>query len=255
MALAISGTGHRPRCARNAPRGRPVCGGTGLRDRPRSGGHVAGRGRATGRHGAPGTTRRGGPLQRRRGDRAERPPRIRPSHPDAGAAGNVAGADPAWSRPGLQRHIELDPRRTATPRPKWRASEKVLPAALAEAARAHPAKQIALYVQDEARLDQKGRACHRCWLRGPRRPGLSISATTSPMCPQPSRRPPERRSAWCCPRSRPPRCTASWPKSRPLWQPTRRSSWCSTALVGTPATPSSCRKTSRCCGCRPPHPS
>jgi transposase len=42
----------------------------------------------------------------------------------------------------------------------------VLPAALAAAARAHPGKRITLYFQDEARVGQKGRCCHRWWLRG-----------------------------------------------------------------------------------------
>jgi transposase len=40
---------------------------------------------------------------------------------------------------------------------------------LADAARAHPGKRIALYFQDEARFGQKGRGCRRWWLRG-RRP-------------------------------------------------------------------------------------
>jgi len=36
----------------------------------------------------------------------------------------------------------------------------------------HPDKRIALYVQDEARIGQKGRVCHVWWRRGERPPGL-----------------------------------------------------------------------------------
>ena len=35
----------------------------------------------------------------------------------------------------------------------------------------HPDKRIALYFQDEARIGQKGRTCHRWWLRGQRPTG------------------------------------------------------------------------------------
>jgi hypothetical protein len=41
----------------------------------------------------------------------------------------------------------------------------MLPAALAAAARAHPGKRITHYFQDEARVGQTGRCCHRWWLR------------------------------------------------------------------------------------------
>lgn len=33
-----------------------------------------------------------------------------------------------------------------------------------EAARAHPGKRIAVWLQDEARTGQSGRVCHRWWL-------------------------------------------------------------------------------------------
>ena len=58
------------------------------------------------------------------------------------------------------------------PRPAWPGLKKQLPAALGEAARAHPDKRITLFFQDEARIGQKGRVCHRWWLRGLRPPGL-----------------------------------------------------------------------------------
>lgn len=38
-------------------------------------------------------------------------------------------------------------------------------------ARAHPGQRIALYFEDEARFGQKGRSCHRWWLRGQRPTG------------------------------------------------------------------------------------
>ncbi|WAJ31400.1 IS630 family transposase [Antarcticirhabdus aurantiaca] len=37
---------------------------------------------------------------------------------------------------------------------------------------AHPDKRIALWFQDEARVGQKGRTCHRWWAKGRRPPGL-----------------------------------------------------------------------------------
>jgi transposase len=43
--------------------------------------------------------------------------------------------------------------------------------ALSAAAAAHPAQRIALWFMDEARIGQKGRLCHRWWLRGRRPPG------------------------------------------------------------------------------------
>jgi putative transposase len=36
----------------------------------------------------------------------------------------------------------------------------------------HPAKRITLWFEDEARVGQKGRVCHRWWTRGQRPPGL-----------------------------------------------------------------------------------
>ena len=37
---------------------------------------------------------------------------------------------------------------------------------------AHPGKRITLWFQDEARIGQKGRVCHRWWRRGERPPGV-----------------------------------------------------------------------------------
>jgi transposase len=53
-------------------------------------------------------------------------------------------------------------------RPARPGSKKVLPAALADTASAHPGKRITLFFQDEARVGQKGRCCRRWWLRGER---------------------------------------------------------------------------------------
>ena len=39
------------------------------------------------------------------------------------------------------------------------------------AAAVHPDKRVALWFMDEARVGQKGRLCHRWWLRGRRPPG------------------------------------------------------------------------------------
>lgn len=39
-------------------------------------------------------------------------------------------------------------------------------------ANAHPNERVSLYFQDEMRVGQKGRLCHRWWIRGHRPPGL-----------------------------------------------------------------------------------
>ena len=43
--------------------------------------------------------------------------------------------------------------------------------ALKAAAAAHPRKRLELWFQDEARVGNKGRICHRWWIRGQRAPG------------------------------------------------------------------------------------
>jgi transposase len=50
--------------------------------------------------------------------------------------------------------------------------KKGLLEALEAASRAHPDKTIRLYFQDEARVGQKGRLCHRWWPKGQRATGL-----------------------------------------------------------------------------------
>lgn len=40
------------------------------------------------------------------------------------------------------------------------------------AAAEHPDKRLRLFFQDEARVGQKGRLCHRWWLKGQRPPGI-----------------------------------------------------------------------------------
>jgi len=44
--------------------------------------------------------------------------------------------------------------------------------ALEAAGQAHPGKRIQLWFQDETRVGQKGRVCHRWWLKGQRPPGI-----------------------------------------------------------------------------------
>jgi hypothetical protein len=50
--------------------------------------------------------------------------------------------------------------------------KKDLRDALITAAQDHPDKRIRLFFQDEARVGQKGRLCHRWWITGQRPPGL-----------------------------------------------------------------------------------
>jgi transposase len=49
----------------------------------------------------------------------------------------------------------------------------VLGSKLAQIATAHPGAQVQLWCQDEARIGQKGRTCHRWYQRGVRPPGLA----------------------------------------------------------------------------------
>ena len=44
--------------------------------------------------------------------------------------------------------------------------------ALSAARKAHPGKRLRLFFQDEARVGQKGRLCHRWWMKGQRPPGI-----------------------------------------------------------------------------------
>jgi len=54
--------------------------------------------------------------------------------------------------------------------------KKGLRAALKAAAAAHPGKHLQLWFQDEARVGNKGRVCHRWWLNGERAPGFAQQA-------------------------------------------------------------------------------
>ncbi len=58
-------------------------------------------------------------------------------------------------------------------RPSGPRSKKALGAKLAAIAKAHPEAQLQLWCQDEARVGQKGRTCHRWYQRGVRPPGLA----------------------------------------------------------------------------------
>ena len=53
-----------------------------------------------------------------------------------------------------------------------RFQKKGLSEALTAAAQAKPGKRIRLFFQDEARVGQKGRTCHRWWVKGQRPPGV-----------------------------------------------------------------------------------
>ena len=133
-------------------------------------------------------------------------PRIRPSRLTEGQQAALRALNPARPEPEPRRALSLDPRRhcrsdrgsvrPSLPRlqpehdpacagvlatkdaavaserrskgPRGLAKKKLLPAALAEAARVHPGTRITLFFQDEARFGQKGRYCRRLWLRGQR---------------------------------------------------------------------------------------
>ena len=58
-------------------------------------------------------------------------------------------------------------------RPSGPRSKKELGPRLAAVARAHPGERLQLWCEDEARIGQKGRTCHRWYQRGTRPPGLA----------------------------------------------------------------------------------
>jgi len=54
-----------------------------------------------------------------------------------------------------------------------RPSKRGLEASLKAVADTHKGKRITLWFQDEARIGQKGRVCHRWYRKGQRPPGLA----------------------------------------------------------------------------------
>jgi putative transposase len=85
-----------------------------------------------------------------------------PFEHDAGAASNGVLAPEGAPRSPAARHKSPGAVR-----------KKGLRAALKAAAAAHPGKHLQLWFQDEARVGNKGRVCHRWWLKGERAPGLA----------------------------------------------------------------------------------
>ena len=65
-------------------------------------------------------------------------------------------------------------------RPSGPRSKKELGSKLAAIAEAHPGARVQLWCQDEARIGQKGRTCHRWYQRGVRPPGLADQRFASP---------------------------------------------------------------------------
>src|SRR5690242_4802364 len=61
---------------------------------------------------------------------------------------------------------------TNFPKPVFKSSQRGLAQAVAQAAKAHPDRKIALWFMDEARVGQKGRTGFRWWLKGERPRGL-----------------------------------------------------------------------------------
>ena len=70
----------------------------------------------------------------------------------------------------------------------------------------HPGKKFRLFFQDEARVGQKGRVCHRWYTKGKRPPGAPINATRSPTSSAPSSRERTTPSRSSCRRCRPTLC-------------------------------------------------
>ena len=66
------------------------------------------------------------------------------------------------------------------------------------AAAAHPDKHLQLWFQDEARVGNKGRVCHRWWLKGERAPGLAQQGYQWAYIFSASALPLARTSRWCC---------------------------------------------------------
>ena len=75
-------------------------------------------------------------------------------------------------RLGFSRETGAAPSPTARCRGAGALQEGGLGARTGEAAERHPDKRIELWFEDEARVGNKGRVCHRWWQRGERPPGL-----------------------------------------------------------------------------------
>ena len=88
--------------------------------------------------------------------------------------GHVAAAAPAWA-------LAPENQAAASPGQRGRAvgsgaldrSRNGLGSKLAEVDAAHPNERLQLWCEDEARIGQKGRTCHRWYQRGVRPPGLA----------------------------------------------------------------------------------
>jgi len=75
-------------------------------------------------------------------------------------------------RMGLSRQKARSVHPKKDPKAQEHFQKRGLRNALKTAAEAHPGKQIRLFFQDEARIGQKGRLCHRWWTKGQRPPGM-----------------------------------------------------------------------------------
>ena len=190
---------------------------------------------------------------------------------DAGGGGRAGRGDPPRAGPGGGRLLSLDPpdlcrwlegapARAITPRAcrgcsggwnfrarrrgpstrsgtrrRRRPSKRGACCTLSRGAARHPDKRIELWFEDEARVGNKGRVCHRWWRRGERPPGVRqlgyqwayIFAAIRPATARTSRS--------SCRRSTRRPCRSSSTTSRRPARPAFTSSWCSTGRAGTSA--------------------
>jgi transposase len=89
------------------------------------------------------------------------------------ASATAVGACRACSGGSASRARRRDLGTRGAARPSGPRSKKELGSKLAEVAEAHPGARVQLWCEDEARVGQKGRVCHRWYERGVRPPGLA----------------------------------------------------------------------------------
>ncbi|MEI4235509.1 IS630 family transposase, partial [Roseovarius sp. D22-M7] len=83
----------------------------------------------------------------------------------------AGGPSPCGAR-GSRDRRPAPPIRRPTRKRSAACDKRGLQTALESATQVHPGKRITLWFQDEMRVGQKGRLCHRWWTRGKRPPGV-----------------------------------------------------------------------------------
>src|SRR5215217_4005608 len=167
-AARLAGTGRQ--AVRDAVLRYNAQGPGGLRDRPRSGRPEA---LTPGQQAALEAWALRGPNPERDEVSAWSTPAPMPSRPTASATAAGACRACCAGSGSRARRRGLGTRRAARPSGRERRSRPFETGAWVEVAEARPGVRVRLWRQDEARVGQKGRVCHRWYERGVRPPGLA----------------------------------------------------------------------------------